>query len=132
MDRVFLDANVIFSAAHAPSSDLTRLWALPDVELISSRYALDEARRNLPAGAQPFLDFLAARLQFVEARADALASVALPEKDRPILLAAIEAGATHLLTGDLRHFGPYFGQTIDGVLIERPATYLRRRQPPVV
>src|SRR4029077_1491861 len=36
--------------------------------------------------------------------------VRLPGKDLPILLAAIDGGATHLLTGDWEHFGPYFRQ----------------------
>ena len=53
------------------------------------------------------------------------ATIALPDKDRPILLAAITARATHLLTGDVQHFGPYFGQQIDGVMILPPAAYLR-------
>ena len=46
------------------------------------------------------------------------------KKDRPILLAAIQAQATHLLTGDKRHFGSLYGQSISGVLILRPADYL--------
>ena len=41
----------------------------------------------------------------------------------PILLAAIDGGATHLLTGDWEHFGPYFRQEIAGVLILPPAEY---------
>lgn len=51
--------------------------------------------------------------------------VPLPEKDRPILLAAIEAKATHLLTGDLKHFSSYYGKTIEGVLILPPSDYLK-------
>jgi uncharacterized protein len=53
--------------------------------------------------------------------------VKLPDKDRPILLAAIGAGATHLLTGDFRHFGPYYGERIEGVLILPPGEYLSLR-----
>ncbi len=49
--------------------------------------------------------------------------VRLPDKDIPILLAAIDGGATHLLTGDWEHFGPYFRQEIAGVLIIPPAEY---------
>ena len=41
--------------------------------------------------------------------------VSLPEKDVPILLAAIEARATHPLTGNLRHFGSYFGKRVEGI-----------------
>lgn len=52
--------------------------------------------------------------------------IELPAKDRPIFLSAVTARATHLLTGDRAHFGPYFGLTIAGVRIERPADYLRR------
>ncbi len=53
--------------------------------------------------------------------------VDLPAKDRPIQLAALHARATHLLTGDVAHFGPYFGRSIEGVQILRPAEYLRSR-----
>jgi hypothetical protein len=37
----------------------------------------------------------------------------------------VAAGATHLITGDMRHFGPYFGQRVLGVLVIPPARYLR-------
>jgi hypothetical protein len=47
----------------------------------------------------------------------------LPAKDRPILSAAIAAGATHLLTGDRRRFGPLHGRCVAGVLILRPADH---------
>ena len=47
MGRVFLDANVIYLAAFLPQSRLRELWQLPDVELLSSPYALEEIRRNL-------------------------------------------------------------------------------------
>ncbi len=51
-------------------------------------------------------------------------AVSLPAKDVPILLAAVDARATHLLTGDKDHFGRYYGLSIEGVLILRPASYL--------
>jgi hypothetical protein len=51
----------------------------------------------------------------------------LPEKDAPILLAAMEAQATYLITGDVRHFGLYFGKHIEGILILLPANYLNKR-----
>lgn len=47
VDRVFLDANVLFSAAYRPDSRLRALWESSDVELVSSEYAVDEARRNI-------------------------------------------------------------------------------------
>jgi predicted nucleic acid-binding protein len=47
LDRIFLDANVLFSAAYLENSGLARLWQLDDAELLSSAYAVEEARRNL-------------------------------------------------------------------------------------
>ena len=54
--------------------------------------------------------------------------IELPDKDKPIFAATVTAGATHLLTGDFRHFGPYYGQTIGGVYIVPPAHYLQQMQ----
>jgi hypothetical protein len=51
-------------------------------------------------------------------------SVELREKDWPILGGAVAAGATHLITGDRRDFGPYFGTEIFGVMILAPGDYL--------
>lgn len=51
-----------------------------------------------------------------------LPDVHLPINDMAILQAAIAAGAIHLLRGD-RHFGPYRGQWIQGVLILKPSAY---------
>jgi hypothetical protein len=36
VDRLFLDANVLFSAAYRADSGLLRLWDLPDTELVLS------------------------------------------------------------------------------------------------
>ncbi len=130
MDRVFLDANVLFSAAWLEDSGLARLWHLSGVALMSSRYAVAEAERNLDTDAQR------ARLQILAqgmALIDAPDHVALPAgvelvaKDAPILLAAIESRATHLLTGDRTHFGALYGRKIGGVKIMPPATYFKQR-----
>lgn len=132
MEVVFLDANVLFSAAYRPDAGLLRLWDLEDVELITSVYALEEARTNLEeAQQQERLDALTRSVRLVpEATGRPLPrGVDLPEDDRPILLAAIEAGATHLLTGDVTHFGPFFGQALRGVLILPPSRFLRGRSP---
>jgi predicted nucleic acid-binding protein len=129
MDRVFLDANVLFAAAWRPNAALQRLWELDDVELLSSGYAIEEARRNLETPAQRGrLTRLLRGVRLVGPEHFTLPrGVRLPEKDRPILLAAIDGGATHLLTGDREHFGLYFRQEIGGVLILPPAEY-----PPLI
>ncbi len=49
VDRVFLDANVLFSAAYG-SSRIGALWdraRFGRCRLLASRYAIEEARRNL-------------------------------------------------------------------------------------
>ena len=139
-DRVFLDANVLFSAAWLEESGLTKLWHRADTALVASRLAVAEARRNLDTDSQRArLDALAVRLILVDPSPDATLppAVSLAAKDVPILLAAIEAGATvlswtvpgatHLLTGDRKHFGHLYGRTVAGVKILAPATYLAKR-----
>jgi predicted nucleic acid-binding protein len=130
MDRVFLDANVLFSAAYKPNARMLELWKVSAISLWSSRYALEEARVNLlKEDQQGRLLKLAEALTLHEASVRTTSpAIRLPDKDLPILQAAIEARATHLLTGDIHHFGPYLGRTIEGVRILAPADYLRNRR----
>jgi uncharacterized protein len=134
VDRVFLDANILFSAAYRPGSSLRQLWTLANTELLASPFAIKEASDNLALARPAQLHDLSALLATVTQVPDPPGAavlppgVTLPDKDRPILLSAIDSRATHLLTGDVRHFGPYFGQSIGGVLILRPAAYLAARQ----
>jgi uncharacterized protein len=132
MEGVFLDANVLFSAAYRPDSGLRRLWRLSGVKLITSVYAVEEALRNLDSTSQKA--DLEELLQWVDvvpftpAARRLSGHVTVAEKDRPILLAAIDAGASYLLTGDSKHFGQYYGRVISGVRIVRPAEYLWRQK----
>ena len=94
------------------------------------RYPLEEARINLETKEQrERLEQLVKALEIVEEHSEEKLSdeIDLPEKDRPILLAAIKAKATHLLTGDVRHFGKFFGRSVKGVLILLPAVYFKTR-----
>jgi predicted nucleic acid-binding protein len=52
--------------------------------------------------------------------------VILPEKDRPILEAAIQCKASHLLTGDIKDFGPIMNKPslTGGVNIQTPSEFL--------
>lgn len=132
MDRIFLDANVLFSAAYLENSGLTRLWQLDDAELLSSAYAIEEARRNLALDRPPAvvrLERLTPKLTLVNPPGDLKlpAAVRLDSKDRPILLAAIHGKADFLLTGDGRHFGHLYGKRVEGVMVLRPAQYFERR-----
>lgn len=130
MHVVFLDANVLFSAAYRAQSRLWELWGLPETELVTSGYALEEARRNLSGIDQHhrLRELLAGVRVTHESGTWALPpGVILPEKDRPILSAAIVSGATHLITGDQAHFGIWYGREVSGVTILRPAEYLQSR-----
>ena len=53
--------------------------------------------------------------------------VELATKDVPILEAAIAAEASHLLTGDRKDFGRYFGQKLGGVSVMTPREYFTTR-----
>ena len=128
MDRLFLDANVLFSAAYRQDAGVRRLWDIPRVTLLTSEYAVDEARRNLVSGDQlSRLDALLKPVQVEPARTlDPVLrkGIELREKDWPILGGAVAAGATHLITGDLRDFGPFLGRVVLGVLVLTPSRYL--------
>src|SRR5229473_1844466 len=112
MDRLFLDANVLFSAAYRPNAGLLQLWKLKGVILCSSRYALEEARFNSTDEAQKRrLSRLARSIQLFDPPDPPLpdvslpdgvslpepGGVSLPEKDWPIFSAAVAARATHLI-----------------------------------
>ena len=126
MDRVFLDANVLFSASRRAESRMLWLWRCPGMKLLTSAYAIEETARNLPsADARRRLARLLRDMGIVAAPSATagVENARLPEKDQPILAAAIHAGATHLLTGDKKHFRSLFGRRIRGVLIQTPAQF---------
>ena len=124
MHRLFLDANILFSAAYQEGSPLVRLWKLQGAELSTSAYAMDEARRNLDSDVQRGrLERLAASLRLVQEGSPVEIAEPLRAKDAPILAAAVGSGATHLLTLDRRDFGRFFGQRVASVLILHPRDY---------
>ena len=129
MDQVFLDANVLFSAAYRLDTPLRKLFLLPKVMLVTSAYALEEAKRNLASGHQRAeLERLCNSVEVVSVsppQGESSILAKLPENDRPILWAAITVRASHLLSGDFRAFGRFSGQTIEGVAIMPPAEYLK-------
>ncbi len=87
-----------------------------------NEYAIEEARRNLAAkfpDTVKALERLAKKCEIVEQLETDL-KVELPLKDAPILGGAIAGNASHLLTGDERDFGKFWGTTIQGVKIVSP------------
>lgn len=130
--RIFLDANVLFSAARAAGAMRQLLDALTrrGHVLVAENYVCTEARRNLvaKAGANALSDLEAILAQVEtegarQAIAPSLAQAAqwLPEKDRPVLLAAMALRCDALVTGDKTHFGAGYGQSFGGVAIYSPA-----------
>ncbi len=123
--RIFLDANILFSAAKTDGAmrSLLRLLGAAGHECWADGYVLEEARRNLIAKAPDglgALDAIVAEIQVAESHpADAGEglSVELPEKDRPVLAAAVRLGCEALVTGDRSHFGALYGKTVAGVAI---------------
>ncbi|MEN6358257.1 MAG: PIN domain-containing protein [Armatimonadota bacterium] len=132
MDKVFLDANVLFSAAYRQDSRLTDLWSLDQVELVTSRLALEEARRNLAAhrpSALLRLEELCNVITIINISESSLPDeIDIADKDAPILAAALHAQCSHLVTGDCQHFGVFFGTSVHGVLVLTPAQYLNSRK----
>jgi predicted nucleic acid-binding protein len=125
-NRLFLDANVLISAAWKDASKVTRIWHIPNVELVSSEYVLAECRRNLPTRAQQDrLSQLLASVRVIDfSNAPTLdAQPLLPEKDRPVLAAAILSRSDFLVTGDRKHFGAWYGTSSFGLRIEPPARF---------
>lgn len=118
--RLFLDANILFSAADVRSA--TRqllLLALKKGCAVTSPHAWEEARRNL-ANKRPHLlpglDDIKGRIEMTHAW-QAHVDVEIEEKDRPILAAAVASACTHLWTSDRMHFGHLYSKTVQGVLI---------------
>lgn len=118
--KVFLDANVLFSAALQGSLMGLFLEAVRKrAQLVSSQAAAEEASRNLerkfPSQLSIHRDFvLGITLTPLVAE---LPGVELVQKDRHILGSAVASHCTHLLTGDERHFKHLYGKTILGVKV---------------
>lgn len=126
--RIFLDANILFSAAKSDGAIRRLLVLLAEAghECCADTYVVEEARRNLALkapGSLPVLERLVARINVAQAKpgdAEAEAMRSLPEKDRPVLAAAMGLRCQVLVTGDRTHFGALYGKTVGGVVIHSP------------
>lgn len=130
--RIFLDANILFSAAKSDGAIRQLLRNLDSAQhtLVADSYVQAEAMRNIAAkaDAQAISD-LEALLTKVEVNAVQFAQVSgalqsavlwLPEKDRPVLLAAMVLACDVLVTGDSTHFGAGYGKCFKGVSVCSP------------
>ena len=118
--RIFVDANLLFSAAKSDGAVRRLLDLLLDAghECRVDGYVTEEARRNLAAkapGGLAVLETLVGRMQQAGTQhADRAleATLPLPEKDQPVLAAAIRHSCGVLVTGDRSHFGALFGTSL--------------------
>ncbi|MBK7765311.1 MAG: DNA-binding protein [Sulfuritalea sp.] len=133
--RIFLDANILFTAAHNPNGKAALVIELGRAgiwRLATSLYAAEEARRNIARKFPASLDRLETLLGDLGLVADAPdipCPAGLTEKDRPILRAALGCCADVLLTGDLRDFGLLMNapEKTGGLLIQTVAAFLASR-----
>jgi len=124
--KLFLDANVLFTAAHNPGGKAAFVIELAGEgywEVVTSSFAIEEARRNLEIKFPETLDAfenLMDGIKVVPAVFNETCPIELPEKDVPIFLSALVAGCTHLLTGDLKDFGTFMNvpKQTSGILIQ--------------
>jgi predicted nucleic acid-binding protein len=126
--RIFLDANILFSAAKSKGAVRQLLEQLIRAghDCCVDGYVLEEARRNLALKAPQGLTVLEALLVEMHLApaqpgdATLEAALTLPENDRPVLAAAIRQRCAALVTGDRTHFGRHYDKTVHGVTIHSP------------
>lgn len=133
--KLFLDANVLFTAAYSPTGLSRGIIALAEGEwcqTVTSAFALEEARRNLALKAPDkaaFLEKLAPHIAVVPelppAKIAWAAGLPIPAKDAPIMAAASACGADILATGDRRDFSNLLGKTVEGTAVMTPRDTVR-------
>lgn len=137
--RIFLDANVLFSAARSAGAVRQLVYAVHAAGhmLVADEYVATEARRNVAAKASgDAMDYLHALLGQIEVSPVQYPGTAqaallwLPEKDRPVLLAAMTLKCDALVTGDRTHFGAGYGKVFGGVTLYSPAQLAQALFPP--
>jgi predicted nucleic acid-binding protein len=107
--RVFLDANVLISAASIPDGVPRALFGVPrtrdDVTLLSTAYALGEAERNLTRKAPKSLDDFDTLTSYLEVCSEPPSRVIVQTErfvsyasDRHVLAGAVYAQADWFVT----------------------------------
>jgi hypothetical protein len=130
--KVFVDADVIFAGAAAPTEHgashvVLRMGEITLIDCISSEQAVKEVERNLaekiPEKLPDFHLLVSRSLRIIgdpqpneliacEGQAD--------PKDLAILVAALKEGCSYLLTFNVRHFTP----TTPDILVQQPSGFL--------
>jgi len=118
--KVFLDANILFSASDEMSATRRLLDLLSGrATTVTSPHAWEETRRNLARKRPhllPGLEILRHTVTLTYAF-KLPGEIEVAEKDKPVLAGTIGADCTHLWTSDRLHFGALYGKTLYGVTI---------------
>ena len=132
MKQLFLDANVLFTAAHNPDGKaalVIELGMAGHFSLFTSEYALEEAHRNLTAKYPHCLSQLKLLLRSINIAPTNFSApfpASLVAKDAAIFQAATTCKATHLLTGDTKHFGHLMNRPEEtfNIIVQNVADFL--------
>ena len=129
---VFLDADVIFAGAAAPTEHgashvILRMAEITLIECVTSQQAVTEVERNfeqkLPDKLPELRLILRRCLRVVpdpEPEALAAQEGKADPKDLPILVAALSSDCRYLLTFNLRHYHP----PVSEITVQRPGNFL--------
>jgi predicted nucleic acid-binding protein len=131
--KLFLDANVIFTAACSANGISRGLFCLAagKCSLCTSAFAHEETVRNIQKKAPEKLLELTALMEQMVILSEPhpqwviwAAALPLVRKDAPVLAAALQGKADIFVTGDRRDFGHLFGRVLEGVKVLTPADAL--------
>jgi len=132
--RVFVDADVLFAGAAAPSEHgasltILRMAEITLIEALTCQQAIIEAERNLavklPVALPAFRLIVSRCLQIVfDPTPEELVSYAgrADPEDLPILVSALREGCPWLVSFNLRHFQP----GVPAVTVLRPGDFVLR------
>ncbi len=134
MIRVFLDANVLYSAADSPEGLNAAIFKVAakreDVELLANRYVWDEADINLMEKRLSRARVALKKLVTQELTIEPNAPLSLTQRlkplvpndpaDAPVLAGAVSAKADWLITSNRKDFEHLYETTVNGVLVLRP------------
>lgn len=136
MSRIFLDANVLFTVLYNPdglAANLLKHHKALSISCISSQYAWRECESNLlykkPAALKNKNIILNAVSLNDIAIQEAFNPLKLPQEDLPIFQGALFTKCSHLLTGDLNHFGKWMNspQKTFGLIIQTVRQFVDSR-----
>jgi len=130
--KVFVDADVIFAGAAAPTEHgashvVLRMGEITLIDCISSEQAVKEVERNLaekiPAKLPDFHLLVSRSLRIInDPQPEELLAYKqqADPKDLPILAAALKERCSYLLTFNVRHFTP---NTPD-IIVQQPSGFI--------